>query len=143
MENACTRFLFTSSKVAVHSFTDCFSPEGNKPHGNYFMENACVRFLFTSSQVAEEERVSEGNECGFCHFNTVSCGFVFIVSLIEIPFLKTMLQWFLCRANFAQHYYQYARLNDTLPSVKRAFLRAKREMRGRQIDLLKKSVTGQ
>ena len=32
-----------------------------------------------------------------------------------------------------EYYYQYARPNDKLPSVKRAFLRAKREMRGRQM----------
>ena len=37
-------------------------------NGNYFMENACVRFLFTSSKVAEEERISESNEWGFCNF---------------------------------------------------------------------------
>ena len=34
-----------------------------------------------------------------------------------------------------EYYYQYARPNDKLPSVKRAFLRAKREMRGRQMHL--------
>ena len=51
-----------------HTSQYWFSPEGNKPNGNYFMENACVRFLFTSSKVAEDERVSEANEWGFCHF---------------------------------------------------------------------------
>ena len=39
-----------------HTSQYYFSPEGNKPNGNYFMGNACVRFLFTSSKVAKDER---------------------------------------------------------------------------------------
>ena len=39
------------------------------------------------------------------------------------------------RMSVKNNYYQYAWPNDKLPSVKRAFLRAKREMRGRQMHL--------
>ena len=53
---------------AYHTSQYCFPPERNRPNGNDIMENAYARFLFTSSKVAEEERVSESNEWGLCHF---------------------------------------------------------------------------
>ena len=44
----------------------------------FFTGNAYVRLLFTSSKAAEDERV------GVCAIlNTVSCGFVFLISLIN------------------------------------------------------------
>ena len=64
-----SRFVGCIDGIDVyHTSQHCFSPEGSKPNGNYFVQNACVRFLFTSSKVADDERVSEANEWGFCHF---------------------------------------------------------------------------